>query len=380
LPAVREYASIRSIPRAAWNAMSGTEAPCLRHEYFRILEDSASVGPGTGWRPRYLALEDESGGLLGAVPLFEKTDSRGEFVFDWNWAAALERTGRSYYPKLVAAVPFTPVPGPRLLLAPGGGEAERGRLVDAALERAQALDASSLHWLFVRPEELPEFESRGCHVRTGCHFEWRNGGMQSFEQWLGTLTASRRKKVRRERRRIAEAGITCEWRRGGDLDAADLALLYRLYAANYYAHGMDPYLTPGFFEALAATMPESLSVCLASRGPDVVAGAIYLEGDDALFGRYWGAFEWVDSLHFEVCYYQGIERAIGLGLERFHPGVQGEHKLLRGFEPTLHHSAHWLRDADLDRAVAEFLERERFAVSDYADLAADYLPFRHPRP
>lgn len=311
------------------------------------------------------------------MPLFEKTDSRGEFVFDWGWAAALERTGRRYYPKLVAAVPYTPIPGPRMLLAPGAGRPALDALAAAALELASECDASSLHWLFVAPEQLPPLEAAGCLVRTGCHFEWVNSDFADFEHWLAILTASRRKKIRRERRRVAEAGIECRWRSGAELDAADLREVYRLYAANYYAHGMLPYLAPAFFPELARRLPDALQVCFAYRGTDLVAGAVYLEDEHALYGRYWGAFEWLDSLHFEVCYYQGIEHAIARGLRRFHPGVQGEHKLLRGFAPTLHYSAHWLRDRDLRAAVAEFLERERDAVAGYMEGARELLPQRN---
>lgn len=376
MPVIHRHESIGAVSAAEWNALSGADSPALRHEYFRALETSRSVGPGTGWQPIYLVLKRDDGHLLGAVPLFEKTDSRGEFIFDWNWAAALERTGRTYYPKLVAAIPFTPIPGPRLLLGPGAGAPERERLIQAALALAAERDASSLHWLFITKQELPGLQHRGCLSRTGCHFEWHNKGLENFEQWLSGLTAARRKKIRRERRRVAEAGIVCRWHEGTELDADDIELIYRLYAANYYAHGMRPYLTEAFFRTLAQTMPEALVVCLAWRGADVIAGAICLQDNESLLGRYWGAFEWVDSLHFEVCYYQGIERAIARGLKRFHPGVQGEHKLLRGFEPTLHYSAHWLRDADLERAVASFLEHERAAIADYASEAVEYLPFR----
>ncbi|MGH8225256.1 MAG: GNAT family N-acetyltransferase [Gammaproteobacteria bacterium] len=373
------HGSIESIPAAAWNALAGTTAPCLRHEYFAALEASGSIGSGSGWTPRYLTLETDAGGLRAAVPLYEKSDSRGEFIFDWDWAAALERSGRHYYPKLVAAIPFTPVPGPRILLAADAGINEARTLADAALELAGERNASSLHWLFVPERELAPLEASGCLARTGCHFEWHNRGVDDFDAWLATLTSARRKNIRRERRRVREAGIKCEWRDGGDLDADELALVYRLYAANYYVHGMMPYLGPQFFHELARCMPESFAVCLAYRGAEIVAGAFYLQDAQTLYGRYWGAFEWIDCLHFEVCYYQGIAYAIENRLKRFHPGVQGEQKLLRGFEPTTHYSAHWLRDTDLRRAVASFLERERSAVSDYAEEAAEFLPFHRDK-
>jgi predicted N-acyltransferase len=302
--------------------------------------------------------------LLGAVPLFEKTDSHGEFIFDWTWAAALERSGRPYYPKLVAAIPYTPIPGPRLLLAPDAGADTAHELAEAALAFAAERDTSSLHWLFLAPQDLAPLARQNCLVRTGCHFEWENDGAADFTTWLATLTSARRKNIRRERRRIAEAGIKCEWRRGSNLDARELDLIYRLYAANYYAHGMLPYLTPGFFGELVRRMPEALSVCFAQRGSEIIACAIYLEDE---------------HVHFELCYYQGVEYALTNGLARFHPGVQGEHKLLRGFAPTLHYSAHWLRDDDLHQAVASFLERERTAIADYTAEAAGFLPFRRDK-
>lgn len=375
----RVHDSIRAIPAEAWNALTGTRIPFLRHEYFAALETSGSLGPASGWTPCYLTAEDAHGTLLGAVPLFEKSDSRGEFVFDWGWAAALARTGRDYYPKLVAAIPYTPVPGPRLLLVPAAEKDVAQLLTREALAFAVSRGASSLHWLFVPKSELPVLQATNCIVRTGCHFLWSNLGLSDFEAWLQTLTASRRKKIRRERRRIAEADIECRWQEGKDLRAEELNTAYKLYALTYYEHGMMPYLTANFFGELARRLPQALTVCFAYRGEEALACAIYLKDTAALYGRYWGAFEWVHSLHFELCYYQGIEYALAHGLERFHPGVQGEHKLLRGFEPTLHYSAHWLRDDDLRRAVAAFLEREREAIGEYAAEAAEFLPYRHDK-
>lgn len=377
---VEVHDSVEAVAPDAWNDLSGTTVPCLRHEYFAALEASGAVGDGTGWQPRYLVLESAGRKLLGVIPLFEKRDSRGEFIFDWSWATALEQAGRRYYPKLVAAVPYTPIPGPRLLLAPGAGVDEAGALADAALELAAELDVSSVHWLFANRDEVEMLSGRGHLARTGCHFEWRNPGVPDFDGWLAELTSARRKNIRRERRRIAEAGIDCSWARGGDLDASDVALVHRLYASTYLAHGLQPYLPREFFAELARRMPNEFAVCFARRGSAVVAAALYLEDDRTLYGRYWGAFEWVDSLHFELCYYQGIERALARGLERFHPGVQGEHKLLRGFAPTYHHSAHWLRDEDLRRAVAGYVRQERAAVREYVATAAEYLPFRHGGP
>lgn len=377
MPHLRHPASIGDIAPAAWDALDSGGQPFLSHAYLKALEDSGSVGPGTGWMPRPVTLEADTGELLAAVPLYEKHNSNGEFIFDWDWAEAYAATGRDYYPKWVAAIPYTPVPGPRLLLAANANDSIRETLLAHLLDRIRERDLSSLHWLFLPSEELPMLEAHDCLVRTGCHFEWRNPGVTNFEQWLATLSSARRKTIRRERRRVRETNIHCTWLSGAELDAGTLATVYELYAANYYAHGMRPYLTPRFFSELATTLPEAFTVCLARRGRETVAGAIFLESATTLYGRYWGAFEWVDCLHFEVCYYQGIERALARGYAHFHPGVQGEHKLLRGFEPTLHYSAHWLRDADFRRALRHFLNRERDAVGAYADAAERYLPYRN---
>ncbi len=373
-------AAIGDIAPAAWDGLNGSEQPFLRHAYLAALESSGSVGAGSGWTPCPVTVESDEGDLLAAIPLYEKHDSNGEFIFDWNWAEVYAARGRDYYPKLVVAVPYTPVPGPRLLIARHTDDTVRETLIAHLIDWADAREVSSLHWLFLPPQELPALEAHDCLVRTGCHFEWHNPGVSNFDDWLATLSSARRKTIRRERRRVHEAGIHCAWLSGAELDANILATVYGLYAANYHAHGMRPYLTPQFFSTLAATLPGALTVCLARRGNETVAGAIFLESGTTLYGRYWGAFEWVNSLHFEVCYYQGIERALSRGYTRFHPGVQGEHKLLRGFEPTLHYSAHWLRDVDFRHAVSGFLARERTAVSAYAEAAGNYLPYRKSAP
>ncbi len=351
----------------------------MRHEYFSALEIGGSLGATSGWTPCYLTLVDDAGALLGAVPLFEKSDSRGEFIFDWDWAAAMRRAGRPYYPKLVAAIPYTPVPGPRCLSAPDTDNTTQHELLDAARALAEQRDCSSLHWLFIPQTARELFRAEGYLTRTGCDFVWRNPGAVDFDSWLATLNARSRKKIRRERRRVAEAGIECFWRSGTELRESDIDVIYKLYSMTYYEHGMFPYLTADFFTELARRMPQALRVCFAARGAEILACAIFLQDATTLYGRYWGAFEWVHSLHFELCYYQGIAHAAADGLQTFHPGVQGEHKLFRGFEPTLHYSAHWLRDADLSRAVAQFLEREQAAVDDYATEAGHYLPYRQDK-
>ncbi|MDN5863994.1 MAG: GNAT family N-acetyltransferase [Gammaproteobacteria bacterium] len=373
---VRVHDSIRTIRADAWNALTGTQIPFLRHEYFAALEASGSLASDSGWTACYLTVEDPAGELSGAVPLFEKSDSRGEFIFDWAWAAAMQRAGRSYYPKLVAAIPFTPVPGRRCLFSPHAEPGTAAVLIEAARKLAGERSCSSLHWLFVTEPELNLIENSGCVVRTGCDFVWRNPGVADFEAWLDTLTSRSRKKIRRERRRVHDAGIACVWRDGQELGREELDVIYQLYSVTYYTHGMLPYLRSSFFAELATRLPHALKLCFAYRDGDILACAVFLQDGTTLYGRYWGASEWINSLHFELCYYQGIAHALKHGLQYFHPGVQGEHKLLRGFEPTLHYSAHWLRDPELGRAVAGFLDRERDQVENYIAEAETFLPYR----
>lgn len=376
---IRIHDSIETVPPEDWNRLAGTHIPFLRHEYFSALEVSGSLERASGWTPCYLTVAGSAGRIQGAVPLFEKTDSRGEFIFDWSWAAAMRHAGRRYYPKLVAAIPYTPVPGPRCLLAPGSPKGVAGELAEAARALARERDCSSLHWLFVTDAELETFKALHCMVRTGCDFVWYNRNYDGFEAWLSTLTARHRKKVRRERRRVREAGIECHWRKGSELSDSEIDVIYELYASTYYNHGMLPYLTRDFFSQLAGRLPRALRICLATRTGNILACAVFLQNGTTLYGRYWGAFEWVNSLHFELCYYQGVAYAIDNRLQVFHPGAQGEHKLLRGFEPTRHYSAHWVADRDLARAVAGFLEQERGLVDDYMNAAESFLPYHHDK-
>lgn len=376
----RFVSSIRQLLPSAWNRLLGCDQAPLRHEFLEALESGRNLHNPTSWNPRYLIRENPNGSLLGAIPMFEKTNSRGEFIFDWAWADALEATGRAYYPKLVVGVPFTPVPGARLLLAPEAPPSVGEDLIRDSIRFAQQGDYSSLHWLFHRPEDVAKLEATGHLLRQGCHFLWTNAGYVDFEQWLSTLTASRRKKIRRERRKVHEAGVECLWLSGQDLDESRLQVIYDLYASNYHAHGMVPYLAPEFFRQLSQSLPDALRVCLAHRNGQPIACAIFLQDQHQLYGRYWGSFESIDSLHFEVCYYQGIEQAIAHRLEAFHPGVQGEHKLIRGFSPVLHYSSHWFRDADLKSAVEKFLLSERNAIENYREAAEEVLPVRRPEP
>jgi hypothetical protein len=376
---VEYHHSIGSLGAAEWNALGAGDNPFTRYEFLAALESSRSVGRGAGWEPRYLALRDARG-LAAAVAAFVKTHSFGEFVFDFAWARGYERLGRRYYPKLTLAAPFTPATGPRLLVRPElDREVLAGRLL-AELERYAVSHAlSGVHALFLDEATRAACARRGWLLRRDCQFHWSNRGYTSFEQYLTTFTAEKRKKARRERRRVAEAGVHFETRRGGELDEALLDRIYALHRDTFVRHGHEPYLARAFFSEVARTMPESLMVKLALRGRTVVAAAVFFTGTDTLYGRYWGAAAEYHSLHFEACYHQGIEFCIAQGVGRFEPGTQGEHKVSRGFEPAITWSAHYIADEDFRAAIGEYLQREGAAVDAYALEVQGHVPYRDRR-
>jgi len=371
--------SIHELPAAEWNALGAADNPFTRYEFLAALEHSRCVGTGTGWEPCYLALRDARGLAAGAAA-FVKTHSFGEFVFDFAWARGYERLGRRYYPKLTLVAPFTPATGPRLLVrADLDREQLAGRLL-AELERhAASHGLSGVHALFLDEAARRACAQRGWLLRRDCQFHWTNRGYTSFEQYLATFTADKRKKARRERRRVVEAGVHFETRLGGELDEALLDRIYALHRDTFLRHGHEPYLTRTFFSDAARTMPESLMVKLAMRGRTLVAAAIFFASAHALFGRYWGAAADYHSLHFEACYHQGIEFCIERRIERFEPGTQGEHKVSRGFEPAITWSAHYIADPAFRSAIGEYLEREGAAVEAYALEVQGHVPFRGRR-
>jgi hypothetical protein len=374
--------SIDSITAADWNRVSGIEQPFLRHEFLAALERHGCVGAAYGWLPRHVLAYDASGRLTGAVPLYLKNNSYGEFVFDWAWADAYQRAGMAYYPKLVAAIPYTPVTGPRLLVRPGADrDAVAAALIGQAQAVAQQAGVSSLHWLFTDPRDTRQLVQHGHMRRTSCHFHWHNKGYASFEDYLAALSSRKRKKLRRERRRVQESGIVFRTLHGDDIDPQLWRIVFGFSERTFLRHGNAHYLSPQFFELLSERMPGSVMVKLAERAGHAIGAAIFLRGADGLYGRYWGSEAYEDSLHFEACYYQGIEYCIAEGLASFDPGTQGEHKLARGFQPVLTKSAHWLAHPAFAGAIARYLERERDAVRRYAEAAADHLPFqRAPAP
>ena len=373
---VRRLSSLAEVPRVAWNALERGGNPFLDWAYLEGLERSGAVGEDTGWQPCHLVIED-AGQLLGALPLYRKDHSWGEFVFDFAWADAYRRAGVPYYPKLVAAVPFTPVPGARILAAPGVDAGEIGPpLIGAARELAALTGASSLHLLLPEERQLPLLRTTGLSLRQDCQFHWFDEGYGDFEGFLGALTAEKRKKFRRERRRVFEQGICFDWLTGSEVSDALFHELYRFYASSFLRRGMAPYFPPAFWAGLLTDMPDNVRVVIARLGGAAVAAAIFFVGGGVLYGRYWGCDEDYHSLHFETCFYQGIELALAEGCRRFEPGAQGEHKLRRGFRPVPTWSGHWLANAEFGRAISAWLDRERAHSSAYIEAAKQHLPFR----
>ncbi|MGC1388782.1 MAG: GNAT family N-acetyltransferase [Steroidobacteraceae bacterium] len=374
---------IAEVDAAAWNALVSSHAlrgaagqPFLRHEFLSALEQSGSVAARTGWAPKHLLLEDSRGRMVGAMPLYRKAHSRGEFVFDFSWANAYAEHGMRYYPKLVAAVPFTPVTGPRLLVGASADERTvSAGLIRAASEYARSEHLSSWHLLFPADEDLTALRQAGLILRRDCQFHWQNRAYGSYEDFLATFTAEKRKKARRERRRVAEAGIEFDTRLGGDMSDDLWRTVYRFYADTFFRHGHEPYLNLRFFKLVAASMPGCMMIKVARHGREPIAAAIFFVGEDALFGRYWGAGGNYHSLHFEACYHQGIEYCIEHGLQRFEPGTQGEHKVPRGFVPTLTSSAHDIVDARFEAAIRDFAAREARGVASYAAAVNKHVPY-----
>jgi predicted N-acyltransferase len=371
----RHLTRITEVAADQWNALAG-DYPFLRHEFLAALEDSGSASPGGGWTAQHLALFDEHG-LAAAAPLYRKTHSWGEFVFDFAWARAFEQHGLDYFPKLLCAIPFTPASGPRLLCRPGlPAEALRASLLAGMCERAQAERLSSVHALFLDEQARAACAAGGWLLRRDCHFQWHNRGYRDFEDFLGAFSADKRKKARRERRRVREQGIDFLTLDGTQLDDVLLERIYTFHALTFLRHGHTPYLTRDFFARVARALGASFFVKLAVCAGEPVAAAVFFRSADTLFGRYWGADADYHSLHFEACYYQGIDYCIAHGLQRFEPGTQGEHKIARGFEPALTWSAHWIANVPLRRAIGAYLEREASAIDAYASDADAHAPYR----
>jgi len=364
---------LSDLPAPLWDALVPPAQPFLQHGFLSALEDSGSVCPAAGWTPVHRLLTDDQGTPLAALPLYLKSHSYGEYVFDMAWAEACERAGINYYPKLLTAVPFSPVSGARLL-----GDAEAcGQLLDALLIEMQQQGCSGMHVNFTDAAAGRILHGReGWLERLGCQFHWFNRGYGDFADFLAALASRKRKQLRKEREQVAGQGIEFEWREGQQMTEQEWDFVYACYANTYRVRGRQPYLTRAFFSLLAQRMPHNIRVVLARQGARPVAMAFSLLAGDSLYGRYWGCLGDFDRLHFETCFYQGIDYAIRHGLQRFDAGAQGEHKLIRGFEPVLTHSWHYLAHPGLRAAVAEFLQQEQLGVRAYAEQARLLLPYR----
>lgn len=372
---IQVHESIDDIPAAGWNRLAGGN-PFVKHQFLAALEHSGSANAATGWQPQHLTCTNESGELIGALPLYLKSHSWGEYVFDWVWAEAYQRAGRHYYPKLVAAVPFTPVSGPRLLLAAAEKRIDASQaLIQRALELANEHQASSVHCLFPNEGELQSWKKTGFLPRMDCQFHWHNRGYRSFDDYITSLSAEKRKKIKRERRRVCEADICHRVYTGRELDESLLEALHACYSATYAKRGQDAYLKRAFFTEIAAALPDVLLVNFAFLHENPVACAICFRNTDTLYGRHWGCQQEFHSLHFETCYYQWIDYCIREEIPHFNPGTQGEHKLARGFEPTPTWSAHYLCDALFRQAIDDFLRQETRMMQDYIRGAREHLPF-----
>ncbi|MGH8712446.1 MAG: GNAT family N-acetyltransferase [Casimicrobiaceae bacterium] len=367
--------TLASVHPSSWDALVG-DRPLLSHAFLHALHETGCASPQTGWSPRYLLLR-RGDALAGAMPLYLKAHSYGEYVFDWSWADAYRRHGRRYYPKLLAAIPFTPATGPRLLAATG--EARR-RLLDGALAMLAEDRVSSLHVLFPEADDAAECKAAGMMMRASLQFHWRNPGYRDFTDFLSTLNHAKRKKIRQERRKLVDAGISFRRLTAAELTSASWAFFFRCYADTYRAHGSRPYLTLPFFERIGATMPGNVVLVVGTQHGTPVCAALDVFNRDTLWGRYWGATAYVPGLHFEACYYQAIEFCIERGIGLFEGGAQGVHKLARGFLPVTTRSAHAIADSDFARAIEAFVARERADVAQTVDELERASPFRRQDP
>ncbi len=374
---VRYLATLKDIAEIEWNACAGPDNPFVGYAFLSALEESGSATAETGWLARHVVLETADGRAVGVMPMYAKSHSFGEYVFDHGWAEAFERAGGRYYPKLQVAVPFTPVPGPRLMVRPGSdAPALRGALLDAALKLAEQAELSSLHVTFASENEAKELAGRGLLYRTGLQFHWTNQGFASFDEFLAALAARKRKQIKRERREALQAGLTVRVLSGREIEERHWDGFFAFYEDTGSRKWGAPYLTREFFSLIGQNMAEAIVLILVERTGRMIAGALNLKGTDALYGRNWGALEHHPFLHFETCYYQAIDYAIAHGLKRVEAGAQGEHKLARGYLPVPTHSAHWIAHEGLRKAVQGFLARETPYIVEEIELLAGHGPFR----
>ncbi|SIT79943.1 GNAT family N-acetyltransferase [Pontibaca methylaminivorans] len=379
---IRIIESLAEVPAGAWDACACPEArdgrpldPFTTHRFLLALERSGSVGPGTGWHPRHLTLW-LGGDLIACAPLYAKTHSQGEYIFDFGWADAYQRAGGSYYPKLQIAVPFTPATGRRFLVRPDHAEAGRAALIAAAVQLVDDNAFSSLHVTYCTAEEVTAGAAQGLLARQSQQYHWLNAGYGDFDGFLSALSSRKRKAIRRERAQAQGFGGTIHHFTGDDLRAEHWDAFWRFYQDTGARKWGRPYLTRAFFDEAQAALRDDILLVMARRDGEWIAGALNFIGRDTLYGRYWGCTEYHPALHFELCYYQAIEYAILTGLTRVEAGAQGEHKIARGYLPVHTHSLHWIRDPAFSAAVARYLEAEKEAIDEEIEILTDFGPFR----
>jgi len=374
---VKQISSMTQVASADWNDLTGHAYPFLRHEFLLALEQGGCVSGGTGWLPAHLLVLDNHK-LIAFMPLYLKQHSWGEYVFDHQWAQAYQQHGLDYYPKWLTAIPLTPCQGARIVSnneAPDQLEITR-TLLTFIKQLSEQRGISSWHCLFPDLQQADLLRSLNLSIREGVQFHWFNKGYGDFNDFLQTLSASKRKMIKRERRRVSEQDVRLLRIAGPDVSDSQWQVFFELYTMTYLKRGSQPYLNLAFFKQIAVTMGEQLLLVLAVKDDKIIAAALSFIGADTLYGRYWGCFEDYNSLHFETCYYQGLDYCIEHGLKRFDSGAQGEHKITRGFEPITTYSAHWLKDVRFAKAIDRFLAEEQKAVQLYKQDAASYLPFK----
>lgn len=369
--------SLRHIDASDWNMLIGNDNPFARHEFLYAMEKHGAVGEEFGWIPQYLtAYEDNK--LIGAIPMYLKDNSYGEFVFDWAWADAYARSGLNYYPKLVVSIPYTPATGNRLFIHPGyERDLVANALINHALLHAEKLQVSSLHWLFTDEQDTKYFESHPQFMmRLGCQFHWHNNHYKDFDHYLDHFKSSKRKKIRRERKYVQQQEILLEVLSGDQISEQQWDIYHRFYASTFARKSGVPTFSKSFFQEIGTTMPENIVMVMANYNKQPVASAFNMRGAQSLYGRHWGCLADFHSLHFEACYYQGLDYAIKNNLQRFEPGAQGEHKISRGFLPTATWSAHWIADSQFKSAIEQFLQHETNGMQHYINELSEHSPFR----
>lgn len=374
--------SIASIGADAWNELAGTENPFTRYQFLDALEQSGCTTAATGWAPHHIvvhAVSDQGKTLEAIMPLYLKTNSYGEYVFDWAWAHAYQNNGFQYYPKFVSAVPFTPSVGQRLFVR-SGGKRKRGQITklirDKVIEKAESIGASSWHILFPTQDEHDKLANLDIHSRIASQFHWYNKGYTSFDDFLASLNSRKRKSIRKERQRVRQQGISFKITKGSEIDEQQWQRFMVLYQSTYAVRGMQAYLNQDFFQIISRTMPEQMFMITAVEDKQDIAVALFFKNEETLFGRYWGSARDYQFLHFETCYYQGQDYCIENGLKSFDSGAQGEHKIQRGFEPIITYSNHWIANQGFADAIANFLQEERRHINDYMKQARELLPYR----